>query len=617
MTSAQPRAIIVAGMHRSGTSALTRVLNLLGVELPERLVPGFSGNELGHWEPEEVVAIHDALLHAADSDVNDPVGFDPAWIESSESAPGRERIRAFLQNTFSRSPSVVIKDPRICLFLPLWQDEMRKMGLQDLYIHPYRTPDEVAASLTRRQTQVFPESVWPSERGGLLWLRYIKEAERATRNHPRAFLSFDGLLADWRGTIARVSAQIGMDFSYGEASATAVDAFLDHSHKHETIIDGRVDLPELDRYVEDLRRLEREPAWGGHGFSDVGALNGIRERYLNKYVMALERKNNQLALDKKIPSPVDLSVGTHGRFEFKNLLHGLNVGIEDGATKPSAERITRALAEALRRTGHTLQVLQQQSAQAKSEESAALAAQIASHGANADALEAARSEIQDISSRLTETRAAADEAALNFSEAQRELTQVRAALRKAETELEQVSSRAECELRELARHSEQMQAETLNRSEKDNRLWQYRLKLEQAARAQSEGRLVRLRRSPLAALAMIAGSLTQSAKVKIWSREHCDRRLLVQSSGLFDAAWYCSYNSDLKGYEMDPIDHFVAYGSRELRSPGPRFCAIQYAEAYADVVEAPQEPLFHFLKYGNREGRKIFPVRSLSPSSER
>ena len=55
--SAAPVALLVLGMHRSGTSALTRVLNLLGVELGDRLMPAGDDNPLGFWEHADVVAV--------------------------------------------------------------------------------------------------------------------------------------------------------------------------------------------------------------------------------------------------------------------------------------------------------------------------------------------------------------------------------------------------------------------------------------------------------------------------------------------------------------------------------------------------------------------------------
>ena len=55
-------ALIILGMHRSGTSALTRVLNLLGAAVPKNLLPGRDENDLGFWESEDLMTVHDELL---------------------------------------------------------------------------------------------------------------------------------------------------------------------------------------------------------------------------------------------------------------------------------------------------------------------------------------------------------------------------------------------------------------------------------------------------------------------------------------------------------------------------------------------------------------------------
>jgi len=63
-------AIFVLGMHRSGTSALTRVFSFLGASLPRNLYPPGLGNETGHWEPEAAVQLNDRILSMARTSVN-------------------------------------------------------------------------------------------------------------------------------------------------------------------------------------------------------------------------------------------------------------------------------------------------------------------------------------------------------------------------------------------------------------------------------------------------------------------------------------------------------------------------------------------------------------------
>ena len=76
------KAILVLGMHRSGTSALTRVLNLYGAALPRRMIPPNPNNEKGYWEPKVIVRIHDELLSAAGSRWDDVLDFPAAWFAS-------------------------------------------------------------------------------------------------------------------------------------------------------------------------------------------------------------------------------------------------------------------------------------------------------------------------------------------------------------------------------------------------------------------------------------------------------------------------------------------------------------------------------------------------------
>jgi hypothetical protein len=65
------RAVIVLGMHRSGTSALARVISLLGADLPNGLLKQGPENEAGFWESAKLVAIHDELLSSAGSSWDD------------------------------------------------------------------------------------------------------------------------------------------------------------------------------------------------------------------------------------------------------------------------------------------------------------------------------------------------------------------------------------------------------------------------------------------------------------------------------------------------------------------------------------------------------------------
>ena len=84
---------------------------------------------------------------------------------------------------------------------------------------------------------------------------------------------------------------------------------------------------------------------------------------------------------------------------------------------------------------------------------------------------------------------------------------------------------------------------------------------------------------------------------------------LVLSSGLFDAEYYLSHNSDVKKSGMDPLDHYVKYGAYEGRDPSELFNAKYYLATNADVRELRINPLIHYLLEGKEEGRLKLPPK--------
>jgi len=70
------------------------------------------------------------------------------------------------------------------------------------------------------------------------------------------------------------------------------------------------------------------------------------------------------------------------------------------------------------------------------------------------------------------------------------------------------------------------------------------------------------------------------------------------SHGLFDAEWYTSKYSDVLTGELDPIDHFVRYGEKLLRSPHPLFDTKWYTEQYKHELSEGYSPLLHYLDFG-------------------
>ena len=208
------QAVLVLGMHRSGTSALTRVVNLLGAELPSNLVPGTSDNEQGYWESYSFFDLNEALLAAAGTRWHDDAPIPDTWFASEAAKAFRPQARALLQEAFHGCSIFVLKDPRLCRLLPFWRAALEDLGASPRAILIVRHPEEVFSSLAVRARHedegVRSQAITSPEKSHLLWLRYVLESERHTRSVGRAVVTYDGLLADWTATLQGVASEAGV-----------------------------------------------------------------------------------------------------------------------------------------------------------------------------------------------------------------------------------------------------------------------------------------------------------------------------------------------------------------------------------------------------------------------
>lgn len=250
--STQRIAIVVLGMHRSGTSALTRVLSLLGADLPKYVMGAAPTNEAGHWEPDRLVALHDEMLTEARGDWADWRRFDTASLGPERLAFYRQRIQEELAVEFGTSTLFVIKDPRVSRFVPLYADVFRRLGIDDRYVLCLRNPLSVAQSLTSRDGL-------PPAAGLVLWLRHVLDAEIATRSRTRCVIQFEALLDDWRSVVQQITDELRVSWPIGAVDgARAIEEFLrqelDH---HRTSSSELADWPAAQGWVMDAYRASQ------------------------------------------------------------------------------------------------------------------------------------------------------------------------------------------------------------------------------------------------------------------------------------------------------------------------------------------------------------------------
>ena len=257
-------------MHRSGTSAVTRVLASLGCDLPNTLMQADSNNAMGYWESTEIADLNDAILVSAGSSWDDWEAFNPQWHASPIAEDFHERARAVLTSEFGDSRLFVLKDPRICRLLQFWKEALDRIGAVTVVALPVRNPLEVAASLRAR------DAIDPSI-GLLMWLRNVLDAEASSRGLPRAFTRYEDVLDNWKSLAIRLGSEL--EVTWPRRSTTAdleIESLIASSIRHHIHDDARVhDDPMVSVWVKTAFEILNRWARGNVRRTDPGTLDAI------------------------------------------------------------------------------------------------------------------------------------------------------------------------------------------------------------------------------------------------------------------------------------------------------------------------------------------------------
>jgi GT2 family glycosyltransferase len=247
-------AVVVLGMHRSGTSALAGMLHHLGVALGERLMAASPDNPRGYWEHADIVDI-DHRLMATLGWAWDDIRPLPAGFEQEKAAQAaRRELTAILRRDFAGVGLWGLKDPRLCRLMPLWTALFTDLRVEPRYLLALRHPLDVVASLNAR------DGMSP-ERAGLLWLGHVIDAERATRGKQRVIVHYEDLVGEsgWRGVAVRIAGEFGIAWPSASAAAeAAIDDFLAPELRRRRASDAdRATDKRLPSWIGDVYRAFR------------------------------------------------------------------------------------------------------------------------------------------------------------------------------------------------------------------------------------------------------------------------------------------------------------------------------------------------------------------------
>ncbi len=229
--------VVILGMHRSGTSLITKSIELLGYTLGDNLMPAGVDNPKGFWEDLDIVQFNDKLLASNQTSWDSP-------RDSGSKAYSRElqqEALTLLESRFSNTDRFIIKDPRMSLLLDFWSRCFVEADISVHYLAVYRQPLDIAASLHARNGM-------ETEQG--LLLTYIYNRALMTFLGDRVFIvGYRRFLENPLGELSRIAGRIGGVLD-NEAAGSFIKDFVDpglshHGFTEQDLVGHKLAFPEL------------------------------------------------------------------------------------------------------------------------------------------------------------------------------------------------------------------------------------------------------------------------------------------------------------------------------------------------------------------------------------
>ena len=284
--------LVVLGMHRSGTSAFTGILDILGLDLGTKMLETQDDNPKGFFENKYVVLANDCILETLNTRWDDPFPLPPNWQDRFEDSQLPEDIRQFLRTDLADDRLFALKDPRLSRLLPLWLPLFAVENVRPSFALVVRNPLEIADSLTQRDGFSVGKSL-------VLWMQYMLDAETNTRHHPRGFVRYESLLADPRSTVEQVFHCTGLELpGFSAANSDELTRFLDRNMRHHEVSDNELD-ERCPAVIADYYRLLCDISRSGECTSEnIAELDRLgrqfksnQDLFYNDDVLALRSEN--------------------------------------------------------------------------------------------------------------------------------------------------------------------------------------------------------------------------------------------------------------------------------------------------------------------------------------
>lgn len=197
------QAVVVLGMHRSGTSLVARALEIYGISTGSNLLTGGAENPKGFFEARDILQLNKDILSALNSrwdylHCQEIVTLSQDKIEAFE-----QRAYHIIEKDFSGTKLWGFKEPRTLRLMPFWTNFFNRYEINTKCIIVTRNPDDIVESL-------FLRNLLPYMHSYALIAVYYRELLEIMRSNQVSLIDYDKLLDTPENELVRVGDQLNL-----------------------------------------------------------------------------------------------------------------------------------------------------------------------------------------------------------------------------------------------------------------------------------------------------------------------------------------------------------------------------------------------------------------------
>ena len=215
--------VFITGMHRSGSSALSRAMSTLGIDHSDNLMRASEDNVKGYWEDEDFVTFNDDLLRQTGQLWDEPKLINPEEFIALAETQGTKAC-SLLKSKAKNKEIICLKDPRLCNLIPFWRKVCQDNEIKCSFIASHRNPLPTACSIHKR------DSIGTEKALSIWCTYYINLLENLSPNE-LLIINYDNLISNTRNEIKALSAFLNRQINENRFK-TYSEHFLDKNLRH-------------------------------------------------------------------------------------------------------------------------------------------------------------------------------------------------------------------------------------------------------------------------------------------------------------------------------------------------------------------------------------------------